>query len=128
MREVWKTAASLSLSGSLVILALLPLRLLLRGRVSQRWQYYVWLIAVFRLLLPLSPGNSPVGSLFQAEEVLPAVSFAEPYGTAPSETEGAPAPVSPPRPESSAASQPDPEPAGIRLPEGETVLDRKSVV
>ena len=65
MREVLKTAASLSLSGSLVILALLPLRLLLQGRVSRRWQYYVWLIAVFRLLLPLSPGNSPVGSLFQ---------------------------------------------------------------
>lgn len=124
MREVWKTAASLSLSGSLVILALLPLRLLLRGRVSQRWQYYVWLIAVFRLLLPLSPGNSPVGSLFQAEEVLPALSFAEPYGTeadmAPLETEGAAEPDSPIR--APTVSQPDPEPAGIRLPEGETVL------
>ena len=41
MREVLKTAASLSLSGSLAILVLLPLRLLLRERVSQRWQYYV---------------------------------------------------------------------------------------
>ena len=68
MREVLKTAASLSLSGSLAILVLLVLRPLLRERVSRRWQYYVWLIAVFRLLLPLSPDLSPVGTLFREAE------------------------------------------------------------
>ena len=61
MPECLKVLASLSLSGSLAIVVLLLLKPPLRGRVSRRWQYYVWLIAVFRLLLPLSPETSPVG-------------------------------------------------------------------
>ena len=37
MTGVLRTAASLSLSGSLVIAAILLLRPLVRGRVSARW-------------------------------------------------------------------------------------------
>ena len=50
MTGVLRTAASLSLSGSLVIAAILLLRPLVRGRVSARWQYYVWLVALARLV------------------------------------------------------------------------------
>lgn len=76
MGEGLKVLASLSLSGSLVIAVLLLLRPLLRCRVSRRWQYYVWLIAVFRLLLPLSPECSPMGALFQETEPPPAAQAA----------------------------------------------------
>ena len=119
MREVLKTAASLSLSGSLAVLLLLLLRPLLRGRVSRRWQYYVWLIAVLRLLLPLSPEGSPVGTLFQAAEAPPTLRAATAYTPdtdAPfSESETAAAPERPAPPEVPAAS--NPAPAAIRLPD-----------
>lgn len=65
MAEPLKLLASLSLSGSLVILTLLLCRPFLKNRLSKRWQYYIWLAAVLRLLLPLSPEASPVGALFQ---------------------------------------------------------------
>ena len=69
MSELFKGFLSLSLSGSLVIAALLLCRPLYRNRVSRRWQYYIWLVAVARLLLPLAPETSLMNTLFrQAEE------------------------------------------------------------
>lgn len=69
MSELFKGFLSLSLSGSLVIAALLLCRPLYRDRVSRRWQYYIWLVAVARLLLPLAPETSLMNALFrQAEE------------------------------------------------------------
>ena len=65
MREVLKTAASLSLSGSLAILVLLVLRPLLRERFRKRWQYYIWLIVIVRLLLPLGPETNLMGKTYQ---------------------------------------------------------------
>lgn len=65
MSGVFKTVLSLSVSGSAVILALLLWGPLVRNRLSRRWQYYIWLAAAVRLLLPLSPAESPVGALFQ---------------------------------------------------------------
>lgn len=65
MDDVLRTVLSLSLSGSLPGALLLLCRPLYRDRLSRRWQYYIWLVVLARLLLPLSPGASPVGSLFQ---------------------------------------------------------------
>ncbi len=119
MPECWKVLASLSVSGSLAIAVLLLLRPLLRGRASKRWQYYVWLIAVFRLLLPLSPEASPVGALFQEAEVPAAIRAAAPYAaepyTVPAGAEDAPRPDAPALPEAPPApspAEPAPEPAG----------------
>ena len=119
MPECWKVLASLSVSGSLAIAVLLLLRPLLRGRASKRWQYYVWLIAVFRLLLPLSPEASPVGALFQEAEVPAAIRAAAPYAaepyTVPAGAEDAPRPDAPALPEAPPApspAEPPPEPAG----------------
>ena len=110
MAEYLKVPVSLSLSGSLVILVLLLCGPLLRGRVSRRWQYYVWLIAVFRLLLPLSPEASPIGTLFREPEAPPAVQAASPYAaemdTVPAKAETAPNPLPPAQP-----SVPPPDPA-----------------
>lgn len=55
---------SLSLSGSLVALALILLKPLLR-RLGRTWQYYLWLLVILRLLLPVSPDMSIIGGLFQ---------------------------------------------------------------
>ena len=65
MNELLKTAVSLSISGSLLILLLFLCRPLLKNRFSRRWQYYIWLAVIARLLLPVSPEVSPVGALFR---------------------------------------------------------------
>ena len=101
MTGVVRTAASLSLSGALVIGVILVLRPLVRGRVSARWRYYVWLIALARLLVPFAPEGSLMGTLFQeapppaAAEALPAPGPAEsgtvlPASPAPPEPEPGP--------------------------------------
>ena len=55
MNDLVKTMLSLSVSGSALILLLLTLGPLVRKHLSRRWQYYVWLVAVARLLLPFTP-------------------------------------------------------------------------
>lgn len=122
MREVLKTAASLSLSGSLAILVLLVLRPLLRERFRKRWQYYIWLIAVFRLLLPLSPEFSPVGALFREVETPAAVQAVGPrlpeVVASPRESPVTAEPARPVQPEPPAA----PEPKSPALPDAAEVL------
>lgn len=81
MNELLKTILSLSLSGTILILLLFLLRPLYQNRLSKRWQYYIWLIAILRLLLPVSPQTSVIGTLFgQIEQRL------EQYTTAPAVT------------------------------------------
>lgn len=64
MNEILKIVLSLSFSGSLLILVLLLCKPLFRNRISKRWQYYIWLVIIARLLLPFAPETSPVGTLF----------------------------------------------------------------
>ena len=52
MSEALKMIVSLSLSGSLLILILLAGRHFWKNKVSKRWQYYIWLVVIARLLLP----------------------------------------------------------------------------
>lgn len=126
MTECLKVLASLSLSGSLAVLVLLLLRPLLRGRVSRRWQYYIWLVAVFRLLLPLAPEISPVGALFREAEAPAAAWTAVPAApgahTASPEAGTAMSPVNPAPPEVPAASQADSKPAAPPDPAEALVL------
>lgn len=63
MNDFFLLWLSLSLSGALVAVTLMLLKPLLR-RFSKTWQYYLWLLAVLRLLIPFSPEISMVGSLF----------------------------------------------------------------
>ena len=74
MNGIFRVFLSLSFSGSLLILLLLLARPLVQKRFSRRWQYYIWLVVIARLLLPLSPEVSLTGTLFQeapATEALP---------------------------------------------------------
>lgn len=66
MSELVKILLSLSLSGTLLIFILLLCKPLYKNRLSRQWQYYIWLVVVARLLLPLTPEVSLVGSLFQS--------------------------------------------------------------
>lgn len=55
------------LSSSLLILIIIVLRALLKGRLSFRVQYAMWLIVLLRLLIPFSIGKSPVSM----EKIIP---------------------------------------------------------
>lgn len=64
--QIFWTILSLSLSGALTGILILCLRPLTRRIFSKRWNYYVWLVMVARLLLPVSMGVNLMGSLFAA--------------------------------------------------------------
>lgn len=65
MNETLKIVLSLSLSGSLVMLILFLTWPVLKERLSKRWQYYIWLVVIARLLLPFAPEINLMGTLFQ---------------------------------------------------------------
>ncbi len=68
MNEVLRTILSLSLSGSLLILFLLLCSPLYRRRISRQWQYYIWLVVILRLLVPVTVPVSLAGALFERTE------------------------------------------------------------
>ena len=68
MNDTLRMVLSLSLSGGLLIAVLLLCRPLYRERLSKSWQYYIWLLVVARLLLPVAPEGNLMGQLFQPEE------------------------------------------------------------
>ena len=53
MNELFLTILNMSLSASVVILAVLLARLLLR-RAPKKWSYLLWSVAGFRLCCPVS--------------------------------------------------------------------------
>lgn len=67
MNELFLRYLSLSLSGSLVMLALILLRPI-HYKFGNTWRYYIWLPVLFRLLVPVVPTAGIVGSLFQEAE------------------------------------------------------------
>lgn len=62
---IFKTVLSMSVSGALLIIILFLGKCFLKNRLSRQWQYYVWLIVVFRLLLPFGPEISLMEKLHQ---------------------------------------------------------------
>jgi beta-lactamase regulating signal transducer with metallopeptidase domain len=64
MRDVFLRVLSLSLSGSVLILALLAARPLFVNKLSRAGQYYLWLIVLLRLILPLTPTFGLTAGLF----------------------------------------------------------------
>jgi len=63
MNDVLFVFLSLSVSGSILALILLALKPLVKIKLSQTWQYYIWLIVILRFLLPFTPQISVVGEL-----------------------------------------------------------------
>ena len=77
MSELLKWVLSLSLSGSVLILFLMLLRPLVRERVSRRWQYYIWLLVIARLLLPVGGLEAPARIGTAEPGAAPALSLPE---------------------------------------------------
>lgn len=63
---IFKTVLFMSVSGSLLIMSLLVGERFLKNKCSRQWQYYIWLIVVLRLLLPVGPKINLMGSVYQA--------------------------------------------------------------
>lgn len=59
-------------TSSVLLLLLIGLRFLLKGRISLRLQYGLWLLALLRLLLPFSLGSTPVSVLNTLPQDAPA--------------------------------------------------------
>lgn len=69
MNELLQRYASVSLSASLLTMALLLLRPLYKQRFGKQWQYYVWLIVILRFLIPWNPVNGQIGSfIYKVQE------------------------------------------------------------
>lgn len=96
MNDILKLFLSLSLSGSLLILLFLSGGVFLKNRTSRRWQYYLWLVVIARLLLPITPEASLMGTLFRQTEQAVLSGVSEP-GPAPAAHAG-PAPETAPEP------------------------------
>lgn len=77
MNEIAKTVLSLSVSGTLLLFMLWGLKRFYKDRFSRRWQYYIWIIAVLRFLLPFTPDTAIVGSLFDKFDTAAAVMMNE---------------------------------------------------
>lgn len=73
MNEFVKIILSLSVSGTLLLSLLLGLRQLCKNRFSRRWQYYIWLVAALRFLIPVTTDVSIVGSLFEKIDMIAAM-------------------------------------------------------
>ena len=68
MNAVLKIFLSMSVSGGLLILALLLGKRFLKDKISRQWQYYIWLVVILRLLLPLEADINLLGKPYQAME------------------------------------------------------------
>ena len=69
MNEVLAVILSMSLSGGIVIIILYLVLLLFRKKLCRQWQYYIWLIAIIRLLLPFAPQQNLMNELFQSTKM-----------------------------------------------------------
>ncbi len=64
MTEILLTLIKFSVSGSVLILGLMLLKPTIRHKLSKSWHYYIWLIVIARLLLPLSLNVSLLGPVY----------------------------------------------------------------
>ena len=63
MNTFMLTILSLSLSGALIVAWMFLLKPVIKRHMSKRWQYYVWLIVIVRLMVPFSAEINFIGGL-----------------------------------------------------------------
>lgn len=68
MGEFVKILLSLSFSGTFLFLIVFLVVQMYRNRLSRRWQYYIWLLVVFRFLIPFTFPHTVTGYLFRGVE------------------------------------------------------------
>lgn len=64
--ELFTLVISLSISGTLVGLLLFILKIFTKNKFMKSWHYYIWLVVVFRFLLPIHLETNLVGRFFQS--------------------------------------------------------------
>lgn len=64
MSDLFIVWLSLSLSATLIAGLIYLVQKLAAKRLTPTWKYYIWLIVLFRLLIPVAPEGSLVGNLF----------------------------------------------------------------
>lgn len=64
MNELLKLVLSLSLSGSILALIIFAIKPLIKNKLSKTIQYYIWVIVLFRLILPFSFEESAMNKVF----------------------------------------------------------------
>ncbi len=69
MRAFVLTLLSLSLSGSFIAIILLALKPVIRHRFSKAFQYYIWIVVLLRLVLPVSLDVNIVDGIFRSADV-----------------------------------------------------------
>ncbi len=77
MNDVMRMVLSLSLSGTLLIFVLFLCKPFYKNRISRRWQYYIWLVVIARLLIPFAPRQNLMGMMFDRMEQVTAETAAE---------------------------------------------------
>ncbi len=70
MNDTIKLVLSLSLSGSILALLILVLRPLIRHKVPKSMQYLLWIVVLFRFLIPYSFEGSIMNELFYKSDML----------------------------------------------------------
>lgn len=71
MDGIIRSLLSLSISGTVVALTLWLLCRLIGGKLGQAWRYYVWLLVLIRLMLPVATSSvNLVGTLIFKGEVI----------------------------------------------------------
>jgi beta-lactamase regulating signal transducer with metallopeptidase domain/photosystem II stability/assembly factor-like uncharacterized protein len=68
MNNALITILSLSASGSLLGILILAEKPLLKNRVTKAFSYYIWILVLLRLVVPVSAPVSIMGSLFGPEQ------------------------------------------------------------
>lgn len=80
MNNALITILSLSVSGSILALMLLAGKLFLKNRVSKAFSYYIWLLVLLRLAIPVAAPVNLMGSLFNIEQPNVNSAVTEPTG------------------------------------------------
>lgn len=71
MSDTFKLLLSLSLSGSILALSIFALKPLIRHKLSKSVQYFIWIIVLFRFIIPFSFEGSVMNELFYNDKIHP---------------------------------------------------------
>lgn len=64
LSDLFMVCLSLSLAASVIAGLIYVVQRLASKRVSHTWKYYIWLIVLLRLIIPVAPEGSLIGTLF----------------------------------------------------------------
>lgn len=78
MVNIFELVLSLSISGTLVGLLLFAIKAFTKNKFMKSWHYYIWLIVIFRLLLPIRLEANLVGSFFHSQPAVVHMNVTEP--------------------------------------------------